>query len=92
MFLENWYLRRKLKEAYNNMNNDKKGTILGVVLSALIALQVDYGKVLHLDPAECGKVAAAITTALLGYYMNKKDTKKVIAADAAVDKTTVSGK
>jgi hypothetical protein len=69
--LENWYIQRKLKGAYKAMNNDRKTSVLGVLLAAIIAGNVDYSAVFHLDPAECGKLAAAIVTALLGWYTNK---------------------
>ena len=71
MGIENWYINRKLKGAYSSMNNDGKTSILGVVLAAIIALNVNYTAVFHLDPAECGKLAGAVLTAILGYYVNK---------------------
>jgi hypothetical protein len=76
MSVENWYIHRKLKGAYKAMNNDGKTSILGVILAAIIALNVEYGKVFQLDPAECGKLAGAIITAILGYLVNKPDAPK----------------
>lgn len=73
MSVESWFVNRKLKGAYKSMNNDGKTSILGVVLAAIIALNVDFSKVFHLDPAECGKVAGAVLTAVLGFYTNKPD-------------------
>ena len=58
------------------MNNDGKTSILGVVLAAIIALNVNYTAVFHLDPAECGKLAGAVITAVLSYYVNKADKPK----------------
>jgi hypothetical protein len=73
MSIESWYVQRKLKGAYKAMNNDGKASLLGVVLAAIIALNVNYTAVFHLDPAECGKLAGAVLTAVLGYYVNRPD-------------------
>jgi hypothetical protein len=58
------------------MNNDKKASVLGVVLAAIIAANVDYSKVAQLDPAACGALAGALVTAILGWFINKPDKAK----------------
>ena len=55
------------------MNNDGKTSILGVILAAIIALNVNYTAVFHMDPTECGKLIGAVATAVLGYLVNKPD-------------------
>lgn len=73
MSLESWFLKRKVKGAYMALNNDSKASILGVILAAIIALNVDYSAVFRLDPTECGKVIGAVSTAVLGYLVNKPE-------------------
>lgn len=74
--IESWFVQRKLKGAYKAMNNDKKTSVLGVILAAIIALNVDYSAVFRLDPTEIGKLAGAVLTAVLGYYVNRGDKPK----------------
>ena len=76
MSVESWYINRKLKGAYMKLNNDNKTSVLGVVLGAIVVLNIDYSKVFQLDPAEMGKLAGAVVTAVLGFYVNRTDKPK----------------
>ena len=58
------------------MNNDRKASVLGVVLAAIIAANVDFSKVMQLDPAAVGQLAGALITAVLGVYINRPDMPK----------------
>jgi len=81
MGLRNWLTNRavrgRLKEAYNSMGNDKKTTVLGVVLAGLIGSKVDWTKLAEGDLSQIGMLAGAIVTALLGFLINRKDKPKV---------------
>jgi len=59
------------------MSNDKKTTILGAILAALIMTRVDWTKVFQGDPTNIGIVVGALVTALLGYYTNKSSPPPV---------------
>jgi hypothetical protein len=52
--------------------NDGKTTLLGVLMAALTAMQVDYVKLAHGDLFEIFKISTALLQALFGYYTNKK--------------------
>jgi hypothetical protein len=52
-------------------DNDKKTTLLGIAAGALVASQLDWGKLIQADGAECGKAAGAVVAVLIGYYTNK---------------------
>lgn len=69
-----------IKAALRNVagNNDTKATILGFVASAVLAAQIDYGKLLQKDPNEIGKAVGVLVAAVFGYYTNKKDKAPVI--------------
>jgi len=54
------------------MNKDLATTIGGLVLSALVASQVDYVLLFAGDKAELAKVAAALVLAFQGWLTNKK--------------------
>lgn len=54
-------------------DNDTKTTLLGIAAAALIAAQLDWGKLVAGDSAELGKAAGAVVAGLLGFYTNKKD-------------------
>lgn len=51
-------------------DRDMQATVLGVILSALVAAKLDWGKLLHADPGECGQAAAVVVIALLGKVTN----------------------
>ena len=76
MSLQNWFINQKLKGAYSKMSNDKKATFLGVILAGLQAGAIDYGKLVELNPAEAGKLAGVIVTAVLAWYINRPDKEK----------------
>lgn len=52
-------------------SNDTKTTVLGVVAAAVLASEIDYGKLLNGDGGEIGKVVGVVVVALIGYYTNK---------------------
>jgi len=54
-------------------SNDTKTTVLGIAAGAVVAAQIDFGKLLKGDGTEIGKAAGAVVAALIGYYTNKPD-------------------
>jgi hypothetical protein len=54
-------------------NNDTKTTMLGLAAGALLASQLDFGKLLQKDPDELGKAAGVVIAVLIGYWTNKPD-------------------
>lgn len=73
----NWLKRKLINRSVNrtmaNMTNDRKSTIVGAILGALQLANVDYVKLTEGDLTEAGKSIAAVLTAILGYYINRKD-------------------
>lgn len=63
-------------------DHDLKATILGAVLAGVVAVKIDYAKLLGGDPNEIGNLVAAVVVALIGYYTNKPkgDGKTKVAA------------
>lgn len=59
-----------LKELANSANH--KTTFVGVVGAALLASDVDWGRLFNGDHGEAGKLAGVVTVALLGYFTNRK--------------------
>ena len=55
------------------MTNDGKATVIGAVLAALQATQIDYHKLITGDINELAKALSAGTVAVLGFYINKKE-------------------
>lgn len=76
MGLRRWIFDRVVKGEVDRMSNDHKATILGAMLAALQAGNIDYPKLVSLDLTEVGKALAALVTAVLGYYINRKDARK----------------
>jgi len=56
-------------------SNDTRTTVLGIVAAALLAAQLDWGKLLHGDPDQIGLAAGAVVAALFGYLTNKPSKK-----------------
>ena len=54
------------------MNSDLAATICGLVLSALIASQVDYVALFSGNKTEAAKVVGALVLAFNGWLTNKK--------------------
>jgi len=53
------------------VNTDKLTTLTGILLGALIAASIDYGKMLGGDTAEIGKAIGAVVIAAHGWLTNK---------------------
>lgn len=53
-------------------------TVFGAIISAVVMLNVDYGKVLAGDTAEQGKIVGAVVVAVFGWLTNKtnKESQK----------------
>lgn len=54
------------------MNKDNVTTVLGVILGALVASQVDYAKLLAGEHNEIAKVVGCVVLALNGWLTNKR--------------------
>ena len=52
-------------------DNDTKTTVLGLAAGALLAGQIDFGKLMAGDSGEIGKAAGCVVAAAIGYYTNK---------------------
>lgn len=52
-------------------DHDTKTTALGIAAAALLAGNIDYGKLFAGDGQEIGKAIGAVIAAGIGYYTNK---------------------
>jgi hypothetical protein len=75
-WLANRSIRGALKKRYEAMTNDKKATIFGVILAALVASKIDYAALMNGDLSQAGLAVGAVVTAVLGFYVNRKDKPK----------------
>lgn len=66
-----------IKALLGKVSNDNKTTILGVLAGALLVAQVNWTLLLKGDSTQIGYAAGALVTALLGYYTNKPEGKKL---------------
>jgi len=80
MGLRSWIVNREvrswLKGRYKTMSNDKKTTVLGVILAALIAANIDYGSALLGNLVEISKAAGVVLVAVGGFLVNRPDRKE----------------
>ena len=62
-----------LKSVIKNLatSPDHQTTALGLVGGALLAANIDYGKLFAKDPGEIGKAVAVVLIAVFGYLTNK---------------------
>jgi hypothetical protein len=56
-------------------NPDTQTSALGITAGAIIAANVDYGKVIANDHGEQGKLLGAVVVGLFGYLTNKPKPK-----------------
>ena len=54
-------------------SNDTKTTVLGLAAAAVLASQVDFGRLIAGDAEEIGLAAGAVVTALWAYFTNRPD-------------------
>lgn len=71
--LPNFFKTEVIKVALKKVagDNDTKTTVLGVAASAVLAGQIDWGKLFQKDPQQIGLLVGALVTAVYGYYTNK---------------------
>lgn len=50
--------------------SEPRTTVLGFMLSAVVASQIDYNKLLQGDTTQIGNLVATLVIAVLGYYTN----------------------
>ena len=55
------------------MSNDRKTTLLGAIMAALLASTVDWQKVFMGQWDEIAKALGIIVVAVFSYYVNKQD-------------------
>ena len=76
-WLTNRAVHKALEKRYKLMNevrptNDKKTTVLGVILATLIATKIDYTLLAAGDLSQIGMAVGALVTAVLGFYINRQ--------------------
>jgi hypothetical protein len=62
-----------IESTLGKLSHDSKTTILGVLAGALLAGNVDFGKLITGDVGEISKAVASLVVAAFGYYTNKKE-------------------
>ena len=73
------------------MNTDKLTTILGIILGALQAGNIDFAKLATGNKDEAGKAVAALVTVALGYFTNKHPAPPADPPDAG-NKQVLAGR
>lgn len=53
--------------------SEPRTTLAGAALGAVVAANIDYGKLMQKDPVQIGNLVGAVLTVALGYWMNHGD-------------------
>lgn len=69
--VEGFFIRRKIEGYYKAMSNDAKTTLLGLVLGALTASNLDWGKLVSGDKTQVKLAVGAVVVTAFGYLTNK---------------------
>lgn len=60
-----------LEQLLKTINVDKSTTWLGFILAGIITMKLDWAKVMHADPSECGTLAGAFVTLTITWLIGK---------------------
>lgn len=72
-FLKKLALTQVIKNVLSKVSADHKTTVVGVLGSALLAANIDYGKLIEGDTPQVTNAVTAVVLALIGYFTNKGD-------------------